>query len=376
MSRRRIVAAIAAVVLVVAAGAAYLVFRSIPEVRTAFLIDTSESEDFAGIAHAVGGAALNSGDGDALALRRFGGACADPGNTAELVGPDREHPERIGAAARAVKPSGKATLRDGILASIGDFSGRYPFRGSTLNRIIVVTSHGADACGTAQADLEREVEERSGKAGVRLDFRIVGYKVAEKEQEPLTRLATAVKAPPARFVTKPEGLDALLKELTVPRTPEVKGIGAPTTPPTSAPPTPTPTGPLPDGVQAAFIRDYRDFDVRNRTIAVDPYDLLRGAEAEEAAKADGSTADNDYYQRDPSKEKVRLRVAPDAELRINQLDIEHSGDPSYSRTVTLPVLAKLYEQYQRLQGGELRGFSFEITVTGGEITRIKQHWFP
>ncbi|TDB83274.1 hypothetical protein E1264_29120, partial [Actinomadura sp. KC216] len=227
------------IVLLVAAlligVAIVVVLRAVPDYRTAFLVDASlpkNGSDFTAITSAVGSAAQNSADGDSLSLRRFGGTCGDRGNTSPVVDAGTKNAQKISTTARALTPSGKPTLESGVLAAIDDFSGYYPFRARKRNRIIVVTSHGFDACTTDQAALQRAIHTKAQRAKVKLDFRFVGYKVPQKEQRPLAQLAAVAKAPKPRLTTTPAELSTTLKQLTVPESPEAKHL----TPPTAEPP--------------------------------------------------------------------------------------------------------------------------------------------
>ncbi|WP_433229665.1 hypothetical protein [Actinomadura formosensis] len=220
--------------------AVFLVMRAIPEYRTAFLVDASLPKDdkqFTAIANAVGSAAQNSGDHDSLSLRRFGGSCGTRTNTSQIVGAGTGHAQEISRSVQTLTPSGNATLESGILAAVDDFSGRYPFRGGKQNRIIVVTSHGVDACTADQSALQRSVRKKAEDAGVQLDFRFIGYKVPQKERQPLVKVATVIKAPKPNFVTTSTALNATLKTLTVPPSVEGRHVKTPTSSPsiTSSP---------------------------------------------------------------------------------------------------------------------------------------------
>ncbi|TDB83271.1 hypothetical protein E1264_29100 [Actinomadura sp. KC216] len=225
---------------VAAAATVLLVLRATPDYRTAYLVDASPAAggDFRPIADAVTSSAQNAGDGDHLSLRRFGGRCGDPANTARLVSSGKGKAATIGRKVHAIKPSGGATLTSGILAAIDDFSGRYPFRGRKLNRIIVVTSHGRDACEQSDPAKNRLIQSRVAGSGLRLDLRFIGYKVPADQEEPLRRLATSVKAPAPVFAPSATALDATLKSLVVPEDGKAKKVKAPTESPTA---TPTPT---------------------------------------------------------------------------------------------------------------------------------------
>ncbi|MFC0036799.1 hypothetical protein [Actinomadura rayongensis] len=369
-ARWRIAAAVVAVVALVIGIAVFLILRSVPDYRTAFLVDTSTPRSggsFGPVADAVGSAAQNAGDDDALSLRRFGGTCGDPKNTAELVGSGRKNGQKVGTAAHALTASGRSTLESGVLAAIGDFSGRYPFRGHRLNRIVVVTSHGADACASDQAAVQKRIREKAAKSGVKLDFRFVGYKVPAKERQPLTALASAGGAPRPQFTRTPTELTATLKKLTVPESPE----GKPITVPATRSPTTTPA-PLADGKHTVYIRRV---DAKARTLTVDPFDELWGEAARKAKIADGLRSDlsNDYYDRNPDKKTVTVHVAPGAGIGVNQIlgDAGIGGSPEKVVTVSLSRLSSL------VAGQDFPdSYSFELTMTNGQVAKLRELWHP
>ncbi|MEW2612703.1 hypothetical protein AB0937_21410 [Streptomyces sp. NPDC047880] len=237
----RRVLVVSVVVALVAGVGAFFVLRAVPDYRTAFVVDTSlvgHGKQFPAVRAAVASAAQNSADGDSLSLRRFGGACGDGRNTESVVGPGTGHAQRISTSAHALSPSGKPTLESGLLAGIDDFSGYYPFRGSKRNRVVVVTSHGVDACTADQAAVRAAVRRKAADSGVRVDVRFVGYKVPHKERRPLARLAEVTGAAEPRFTDTPADLAETLRRLTVPGSPEVRHIDVPATPATSRPPRP------------------------------------------------------------------------------------------------------------------------------------------
>jgi hypothetical protein len=216
-------------VVVVAIGAVgVVVWRSRPAYRIAFVVDTSAAEASSAVAGAVGSAVQNTGDGDALSLRRFGGQCGDPGNTAQVVGAGTGHAARISRSVRGLATGGSATLESGVLAAIKDFSGHYPFHGTKSNRIIVITSRGTDACTRDQAAVKKTLQEKVKAAGLHLDFRFVGYLTPSGEQANLTQLASAVNAKTPKFAQTPADLTATLKNLVIPNPTEAEPLNTPT----------------------------------------------------------------------------------------------------------------------------------------------------
>jgi hypothetical protein len=358
--------------------AAFLVLRAAPDYRTEFLVDTSllkNGEDFVEIADAVGSAAQNSADGDSLSLRRFGGMCGDKGNTASIVDPGTGQAQKISTSVHALTPSGKPTLESGLLAAIDDFSSYVPFRGSKRNRIIVVTSHGVDACVADQAALKQAIGKKAQDSGVQLDFRFVGYKVPRKEQQPLAQLATAAKAPEPRFVTTPAKLTTTLKELTIPDSPDAKHVDVP-----SLTPTPTistsPPAPLSDGLHQVYIKH---LDPKTRTVTIDEVEYLFGDEALAAAREDGLDIDfvpNDVYIHNAEKKEVKLPVAPDARIEINNMTGDPAaGDPAWSRQVSMEQLAERFAALDRTHF-EPTERGFDLTMTNGQVTKLHEKWRP
>ncbi|MDN3355636.1 hypothetical protein [Actinomadura sp. DC4] len=210
--------AVVLAVLVAAGATVFLVARSEPDYRTTFLVDASVTDpaDFSALRTSLAGVAANVGDGEALALRRFGGTCGDKADTRQVVGSGTGNRRRIGRAVRELAPHGQATLNDGILAAIHDFSGHYPFRGRKENRIVVVTSHGADACATDPARLRAAIKARARAAGVSLRFRFVGYKIPDRDQAALRQTAAAGGDSAPAFAQSPQDLTVTLKKFTAP----------------------------------------------------------------------------------------------------------------------------------------------------------------
>ncbi|MDG4787797.1 hypothetical protein O7626_17950 [Micromonospora sp. WMMD1102] len=221
--------------------AAVLIARAVPDYRTAFLVDASsprDGTDFTATVDAVRAAAQNSGDRDSLSLRRFGGECDDSNSTSAVVDAGIGHAQQVSSAARGLTAAGKPTLHRGLAAAVEDFAGRYPFRASKRNRIVVVTTHGADACDKDRDALRQQVRDRAEELGVRLDFRFVGYKLPPGEQQQLAEVASTVAAERPRFVSTPKELDSTLVELTIPENTDVETIR--TGSPGPAPPADTP----------------------------------------------------------------------------------------------------------------------------------------
>ncbi|KAA2252863.1 hypothetical protein F0L68_34430 [Solihabitans fulvus] len=194
-----------------------LVIHLTPDHRTSFLIDGSGSDsDFREVADAVAAAAENSAHDEALALRRFGGACDQTGNTTELVSTGTDQARQVGEAAHAVVPSGRATLLSGVLAAIDDFSHTYPFRGAKSNHVVVVARDGGDACGKDENAIRALIKEHSSQAGVHIDFRFVGHKLTVDQAKNLAVIASATDAQPPKLTQTAAELTTTVKELSVP----------------------------------------------------------------------------------------------------------------------------------------------------------------
>ncbi|MGH3806039.1 MAG: VWA domain-containing protein [Pseudonocardiaceae bacterium] len=189
-----------------------------PTYKTQFLIDTtagSLSDGPETIANSLKTVVENSGDHDALALRSFGGECgAEKNNTTQLVGFGIDNRQKIPQAVGEVRAGGKATLLRGITEAVEDFSQPFAQRAKQVNRIIVVTRHGTDACDGNTAFVEQEIRDRIAAAGLTIEFRLIGYQVPENQRDHLTQIATGAGAPAPRFVNTPADLNAALDWFT------------------------------------------------------------------------------------------------------------------------------------------------------------------
>ncbi|GAB1694340.1 hypothetical protein [Krasilnikovia sp. M28-CT-15] len=221
--RRRLVAAVCAVLVVACAAVAYVVYRAIPDYRTELLVDASDGGPAAragvgAVTAAVGAAARTAGDHDALALRRFGGECGNSANTAQLVSSGTDRSAAIVEAARGITARGNATLYNGILAAIDDFGHLYPLRARNVNRIVVVSRSGTDACAPDPSTMQEEIRKRLDAAGIRLEFRLIGFQIPADQHDGLIQVAAATKAPQPEFVQTEDALHESLNRLVVPQT--------------------------------------------------------------------------------------------------------------------------------------------------------------
>jgi len=220
-TRRRLLVALVAAALL-GGSSIVVIAANLPQYRTELLVDASAgippAGDFGAVAAAVGATAANADDDDSLALRRFGGECTGGANTAELVAAGTGHGEQITRAVRQVVPQGVATVHSGLRAAISDFASRYPLRGRKINRIVLVTRSAADACDADPDAAHRAIQQLLTRAGLRLDIRLVGYRIPTDQQSHLIKLAAATAAPAPAFTQTAAELTTTLAELTVPKT--------------------------------------------------------------------------------------------------------------------------------------------------------------
>lgn len=210
---------LAATVLVVVIGWAAVVWvmpQFAPLYKTVFLLDTAggQTGELHDTVEALRKTVGNSGDDDALALRSFGGDCGSPDNTARLVDFATDNRQEITDAARGVASSTGATLLRGVVQATQDFTRPFHQAAKQVNRVVVVTRHGADACDDDDEFVQAEIRDRLAAAGLSVQFRFVGYQVPGDQRSRLDRIATAAGAPPPVFADNPDELDASLDWFT------------------------------------------------------------------------------------------------------------------------------------------------------------------
>jgi len=184
-----------------------------PIYKTLFLVDTTTGTGADGpatIAGALKSVVANAGSHDAMALRSFGGQCGTEGNTRQLVGFGTKNTTKITNATGRIRAGGQATLLRGIVEATQDFSKPFSLGARQVNRIIVVTRHGADACDTDASYVENEIRERISSAHLGIEFRLVGYDVPQNQRDTLEHIATGAKAPAPAYADSPRQLNALL----------------------------------------------------------------------------------------------------------------------------------------------------------------------
>ncbi|MGO1052782.1 VWA domain-containing protein [Crossiella sp. CA198] len=183
-----------------------------PTYRTQFLIDTT-AEEPESIARSLRQAVQNAGDQDSLALRGFGGECGAPDNTTQLVDFGTGNRQEITQAA-GQRRGGRPTLLRGVVEAVADFSGPFTLRATQVNRIILVTRHGTDACDEDTAFVGKEIKDRLAAAGLTIELRLVGYQLPGEQRDRLKRIAGGAGAPEPLFAADQAGLDAALEFVT------------------------------------------------------------------------------------------------------------------------------------------------------------------
>ncbi|USX51959.1 VWA domain-containing protein [Lentzea sp. HUAS12] len=213
-SVRRLLIVLLAGVLVVSTG--FVVVRWIvpifaPVYKTTFLIDAAAG-DLASVTGALTTVVGNSGERDSQSLRSFGGECGSDDNTTQLVGFGTGNRQEIADAARSVRQGTKATLQRGIVEAVGDFTTPLSLKAKQVNRIIVVTRHGRDACDPDDEFVQAQIRDRVAAAGLSIEFRFIGYQVSDDGE--LTRLAAQLEQQSPAFTDSPEELRRVLAWFT------------------------------------------------------------------------------------------------------------------------------------------------------------------
>lgn len=199
-----------ALVLIAGGLVAYRVV-SAPAYKTSFLLDAADG-DLASVVGALSTVVGNSGEQDSQSLRVFGGECGVEDNTEQRVPFETGNREEIIEAARTVRQGAKATLQRGIIEAVNDFGTWLAPEAEQVNRIIVITRHGRDGCDTDDEFVQKEIRERVESAGLRLEFRFVGYQVADAE--PLRELTTELGTQDPALTESPEELERVLRWFT------------------------------------------------------------------------------------------------------------------------------------------------------------------
>ncbi|WP_432197666.1 hypothetical protein [Streptomyces sp. bgisy027] len=202
------------------AGSAWIVVEKVlpeyaPTYKTEFLVDIADgAEGVASVTDSLRTVLENSGDSEAMALRTFGGECGAKDNTTRHVDFGTGNRQKISEAAGALSRTGRPTLMRGIVEAVEDFSEPFGQEAKQVNRIIVVTRHGEDACDPDTAFVEREIRTRLTAAGLKIDFRLIGYQVPDEQRERLQLLAAGANAPAPSFAETPQQLNDTLEWFT------------------------------------------------------------------------------------------------------------------------------------------------------------------
>ncbi|WP_112272511.1 VWA domain-containing protein [Lentzea terrae] len=204
-------------VCVLVAGGVFAAIRWVvpmfaPSYKTTFLIDAAEG-DLASVTNALTTVVGNSGEHDSQSLRSFGGECGTDDNTTQLVGFGTGNRQEIADAARAVRQGAKATLQRGIVEAVNDFTSWRSLEAKQVNRIIVVTRHGKDACDPDDEFVRAQIRDRVAAAGLTIEFRFIGYQVRD-DGDRLTELATQLKTQEPTFTNSPDELKRVLAWFT------------------------------------------------------------------------------------------------------------------------------------------------------------------
>ncbi|MFD4643564.1 VWA domain-containing protein [Lentzea sp. NPDC058436] len=183
-----------------------------PVYKTTFLIDAAEG-DLASVTGALTTIVGNSGERDSQSLRSFGGECGSEENTTQLVGFGTGNRQEIAEAARSVRQGSKATLQRGIVEAVADFTTPLSLKARQVNRIIVVTRHGEDACDPDAEFVQNQIRDRVAAAGLSIEFRFIGYRVSD-DGDRLAELATRLGQQEPAFTNSPEELERVLAWFT------------------------------------------------------------------------------------------------------------------------------------------------------------------
>lgn len=112
-----------------------------------------------------------------------------------------------------MRQGAKATLQRGIVEAVNDFTPAWSLKAKQVNRIIVVTRHGKDACDPDDEFVEAQIRDRVAAAGLTIEFRFIGYQVRDNGDR-LTELATQLKTQEPTFTDSPEELKRVLAWFT------------------------------------------------------------------------------------------------------------------------------------------------------------------
>jgi hypothetical protein len=148
-------------------------------------------------------------------------------------------------------------------------------------------------------------------------------------------------------------------------TPSASQAPSPTATPTPSA-TALPTD-LTDGKHYVFAKS---IDTAKYTIVVDVVQFLTGQQAQDAAKADGKEADNDYYIRNGNTRLRTLTFDPAMPIVVNTLTAEESGDAAKDTTITLPKFGAYFD------AGEAQDRLYILTIAKGRVVDVHEQYLP
>ena len=141
-------------------------------------------------------------------------------------------------------------------------------------------------------------------------------------------------------------------------------VASPSHSPSASPsssPAPVATGSLADGKHPGLLKS---LDTTTLTLVVDVVQFLTGEAARQAAKEDGKEA-FDYYVRNQDTSPRTLPVAPDVAVSVTTLRESSDDQP-----ITLAELTGYVDE------GRARQVLFNLTVSGGVVTEIREQYLP
>jgi von Willebrand factor type A domain len=155
--------------------------------------------------------------GDNLALRAFGGACADE-STQPALPFDLDNAARVREKIQNLKADGRATLIAAIRAAIADFDDEARFGG--VNKRIIVITGNLDACGKSILEIVQQLNRLSKESqpggSIVLDFDFIGIGLDSVAKQEFDGYAERTGGA-AHFVDDPRELESLVEIVEVAR---------------------------------------------------------------------------------------------------------------------------------------------------------------
>jgi hypothetical protein len=155
--------------------------------------------------------------GDNLALRAFGGACADE-STQPALPFDLDNAARVREKIQNLKADGRATLIAAIRAAIADFDDEARFGG--VNKRIIVITGNLDACGKSILEIVQQLnrlsKESQAGGSIVLDFDFIGIGLDSVAKQEFDGYAERTGGA-AHFVDDPRELESVVEIVEVAR---------------------------------------------------------------------------------------------------------------------------------------------------------------